>query len=49
MTFADQIRYNRMFQHVVQKGGESSINSIKIFQNAKALEVSVGNSYLRIS
>ena len=28
-----------------QKLGESSINYIKIFQNAKALEISVGGSY----
>ena len=34
-----------MFQQVVHKGGELAINHIKIFQNAKALEISVGNSY----
>ena len=45
MKFAAQSRYNRMFQQVVQKGGESSINYIKIFKNAKALAVSVDNSY----
>ena len=44
-TFADQSRYNRLFQKVVHKVGESEINYIKIFQNAKALEISVVNSY----
>ena len=34
-----------MFQKVVQKGGESEINCIKIFQNAECLIISVGNSY----
>ena len=29
----------------MHKGGESGINYIKIFQNAKALEISAGNSY----
>ena len=36
-TYSDQSRYNRMFQRVVHKEGESAINYIKIFQNAKAL------------
>ena len=34
-----------MFQQVVHKGGESEINYIKIFQNAKALSISVRNIY----
>ena len=34
-----------MFQQVVHKVGESDINYIKIFQNFKALTVSVGNRY----
>ena len=34
-----------MFQQVVHKGGNSPINYIKIFENAKALSISVGNSY----
>ena len=34
-----------MFQQVVHNGGESATNYIKIFQNYKALEISVGNSY----
>ena len=45
MNFADKSRYDRTFQQVTHKGGESAINSIKIFQNAQALSVSVGNSY----
>ena len=34
-----------MFQQVVHKGGESSINYIKIFQIAKDLEILLRNSY----
>ena len=45
MTFADNSRYDRTYQQVTHKGGESAINYIKIFQNAQALSVSVGNSY----
>ena len=45
MTFADKIRYDRIFQQVTHKGEESAINYIKRFQNAQALSVSVGNSY----
>ena len=45
MTFVDKSRYDRTFQQFTHKGGESAINSIKIFQNAQALSVSVGNSY----
>ena len=37
--------YNRVFRQVVQKEGESEIKYIKRFQNTKALEISVGNSY----
>ena len=44
-TFADKSRYNRIFQKVTHKGGESVMNYIKIFQNAHALSISVGNSY----
>ena len=46
MTFADKSRYDRTFQQVTHKGGESEINYIKRFQNAHALSLSVGNSYL---
>ena len=45
MTFADKSRYDRKFQQVTHKVGESVINYIKRFQNAQALSVSVGNSY----
>ena len=45
MTFSDKSIYDRVFQQVTHKGGESVINYIKIFQNAEALSVSVGNSY----
>ena len=44
MTFAVKIRYI-MFQQVMHEGGGSEINYIKIFQNFKALAISVGNSY----
>ena len=45
MTFADKSRYDKTFQQVTHKVGDSAINYIKIFQNAQALSVSVGNSY----
>ena len=45
MNFADKSRYDRTFQQVTQKVGESAINYIKRFQNAHALSVSVGNCY----
>ena len=45
MTITDKIRYNRLFQKIIHKVRESEINYIKIFQNAKALEISVVNSY----
>ena len=45
MNFSDKSRYNRPFQKIVQKGGESEINYINGFQNAKDLVISVGNSH----
>ena len=45
MTFAVKSKYDRTFQQVTHKGGESAINYIKIFQNANALSVLVGNIY----
>ena len=45
MTFADKSRYDRTFQQVTHKEGESAINYIKRFHNAQALSVSVGNIY----
>ena len=38
MKFSDQTRYNRIFQQVMHKRGESEMNYIKILQNATALE-----------
>ena len=48
MTFADKSRYDRTFQQVTHKGGESAINYINRFQNAQALSVSVGNRYSEV-
>ena len=45
MNFADKSTYDRNFQHVTHKGGESAMNYIKIFQNEHALSISVGNYY----
>ena len=45
MTFSNKSRYDRTFQQVKLKGGESVINYIKIFQNAHALSVSIVNIY----
>ena len=45
MNFVDKSRYDRVYQQVTHKEGESAMNYIKIFQNAKSLSVSVGNSY----
>ena len=45
MTFSNQGRYNRLFQQVIYKGGDSDINYIKIFQNDEAFIISLGNSY----
>ena len=40
LNFYNKIRYNIMFQKVIKKRGESAINYINRFQNAKALEIS---------
>ena len=45
MNFSDKSKYDRTFQQVTHKGGESAINYIKRFQNSHALSVSLGNSY----
>ena len=47
MTFADKSGYDRTFQQVTHKGGESVINYIKRFQNSHALSVSVENNILK--
>ena len=46
MTFAYKSRYDRSFQQVTHKGGESAINYIEIFQIAQSFSVSVVNTYL---
>ena len=45
MNFADKSIYERTFEEVKHRGGETAINYIKIFQCEHALSVSVGNSY----
>ena len=45
MTFSDKIRYDRIFQQVTHKGGESEMNYNKRFQNTRALSVLLGNTY----
>ena len=45
MTFFGKSRYARIFQQVTNKGGESAMNYIKIFQNAQAFSVLVVNTY----
>ena len=37
MTFSDKSRYDRTFQQVAHKGGESEFNYINRFQNAHYL------------
>ena len=45
MIWTDKSRYDRTFQQVTHKEGESTINYIKRFQNTQALSVLVVNSY----
>ena len=45
MNFSDKSGYDRTFQKVTHKGGESAINYLKRFQIAQALSVTVGKSY----
>ena len=45
MNCADKIRYDRIFQQVMHKVGESSINCIKILYNAQAFSVLVRKNY----
>ena len=45
MTFSDKTRYDKIFQQVTHKGGESKLNYIKIFHNAQNFSFSVGNNY----
>ena len=45
MTFAVKSRYDRTFEQVTHKGGETATNHIKRFQNAQSLSISVRNYY----
>ena len=45
MTFIYKSIHNRLFQHLIYKGGEAATNYIKRFENDKALVIPVGNSY----
>ena len=45
MTFADKNRYDIIFQQITNKGEESEMNYINIFQITQDLSVSVGNTY----
>ena len=45
MTFYDKSRCDMLFQQVINKGKESEMNYIKIFQNEQVLSVLVRNSY----
>ena len=47
IAFDDKIRYDRIFEQVTHKGGESEMKYIKKFKNKQALSVSVGNSYYK--
>ena len=43
MNFSDKSKYDRIFQQVTHKWGDSEMNYIHIFQNAH--ELSVGNNH----
>ena len=45
MTSTDKSRYDSTFQQVTHKEGWYAMNCIKIFNNAHALSISVGNYY----
>ena len=45
MDFTDKSRYDRIFQQVTHKVGDSAINYIKIFQHAQAYSNSLENTY----
>ena len=45
MDFYEKSSYDRLFQKVTHKLGESDMNYINRFQNAQDLSVSVVNSY----
>ena len=43
--FCWKSRYDRLLQQVIHKGGDSTMNYIKIFQNSQDLSVSVENNF----
>ena len=45
MNFSDKSIYDRSFQQVTHKGGESAMNYIKRSHNAHTLSIYVGDSY----
>ena len=45
MTFAEKSIYDRTLQQVTHKGGGSTMDYIKIFQDAQTLSIYVGNYY----
>ena len=45
MDFSEKSMYDRIFQQVTHKGGESAMNYIKRFQNSQALSLLVGNTH----
>ena len=45
MYFADKSRYDSIFQQFTHKGGESTMNYIKMFQNSHTLSFSVVKTY----
>ena len=47
MTFADKSRYDRTFQQVTHKGGESAINYIKKFRIHRHCQFQLETSILR--
>ena len=45
IIFADKSRYDRIFQKVTHKGGDSEMNYTRRFQNTQALSVSSVKGY----
>ena len=48
MSFSDKSRYDRTFQQVTHKGGESAINNIKRFHSSQKMESNVLINYNHI-
>ena len=47
MKFTDKIRYERIFQQVTHKGGETAMNHIKIFHDGKGFVSFSGEKLLK--